>query len=54
MGSQVVVDVGEAVQLGLQVGEGGRGGLGGEPAFLSLVEAFDGEEAADYFCSIAG
>jgi hypothetical protein len=41
MGPSLVVDVGEGVQLGLQLGHGGGGWLGGEPALQSLVEAFD-------------
>ena len=41
VGSDLVVDVGEGVELGLQLGDGGGGWLGGEPAFLGLVEAFD-------------
>jgi hypothetical protein len=42
-----VVEVPEPVELGLEVGEGGCGGLGGEPAFQSLVEAFDLAGSAD-------
>jgi hypothetical protein len=37
----VVVKVAEAVKLGLEVGQGGGGGLSGQPAFLGLVESFD-------------
>jgi hypothetical protein len=40
VGSKLVVDALEAVELGLPLGEGG-GGLSGEPAFQGLVEAFD-------------
>lgn len=36
-----VVVVAEAVELDLQFVESARGGLGGEPAFQGLVEAFD-------------
>ena len=32
VGSGLVVDVGEGVELGLQLGDGGGGWLGGEPA----------------------
>ena len=35
MGPDLVVDAGEGVQLGLQLGDGGGRGLGGEPAFQS-------------------
>ena len=38
---EVVVDATEAVELGLQVGQGGRGGLSCQPALLGLVEALD-------------
>jgi hypothetical protein len=42
MGQDLVVDAGEGVQLGLQLGHGGGGGgLRGEPALQGLVEAFD-------------
>jgi hypothetical protein len=41
VGSKLVVDALEAVELGLPLGEGGGGGLSGEPAFQGLVEAFD-------------
>jgi hypothetical protein len=41
MGSDLVVDVCEGVQLGLQLGDGGGGWLGSEPALQSLVEALD-------------
>ena len=38
----VVVDGGEGVQEGLELGEGGwLGGLGGEPGLEGLPEAFD-------------
>jgi hypothetical protein len=33
--------VGEGVQLGLQLGHGGGGRAGGEPALQGLVEPFD-------------
>jgi hypothetical protein len=41
MGPDLVVDVCEGVELGLQLGDGGGGWLCGEPALQSLVEAFD-------------
>jgi hypothetical protein len=41
VGPGLVVDAGEGVQLGLQLGESGGGGLRGEPALQGLVEAFD-------------
>ena len=41
VGSKLVVDALEAVELGLQLDDGGGGGLGGEPALQGLVEAFD-------------
>ena len=41
VGPVLVVDALEAVELGLQLGEGGGGGLSGEPALQGLVEAFD-------------
>ena len=41
VGPEMVVEVAEPVELGLEVGEGGGGGLCGEPAFQGLVEAFD-------------
>ena len=40
-GSKLVVDALEAVELGLQVVQGGGGGLSGEPALQGLVETFD-------------
>ena len=36
-----VVDGGEGVEQGLQLGQGGWSWSGGEPAFEGLVEAFD-------------
>ena len=39
--SDVVVVIAEAVELGLQLGQGGGRGLFGEPAFEGLVEALD-------------
>ena len=36
-----VVVLGEGVQLGLQVGQGGGGGLAGQPFLQGGVEAFD-------------
>jgi hypothetical protein len=41
VGSKLVVDALEAVELGLQFGDGGGGWLSGEPALECLVEAFD-------------
>ena len=41
VGSKLVVDALEAVELGLQLDDGGGGGLGSEPALQGLVEAFD-------------
>ncbi len=41
MRPDLVVDAGEAVQLGLQFGHGGGGWLSGEPALQGLVEALD-------------
>jgi hypothetical protein len=41
MRPDLVVDAGEGVQLGLQLGHGGGGGLRGKPALQGLVEAFD-------------
>jgi hypothetical protein len=41
VGSKLVVDALEAVELGLQVGQSGGGGLSGEPALQGLVEALD-------------
>ena len=41
VGPAVVVFVGEGVELGLQLGDRGGGGLGLEPFFEGLVEAFD-------------
>jgi len=42
VGAVLVVVVGEGVELGLQGGEGGRGGgLAGEPVLQGLVQAFD-------------
>jgi len=38
VGPGLVVDVGEGVELGLQLGEGGGGWLGGEPAFQGLLD----------------
>ena len=35
----VVVVVGEGVQLGLQLGDGGRGGLPGEPVLQALMQS---------------
>ena len=55
MRPDVVVDVGEGVQLGLQFGDGGGGWLRGQPALLGLVEAFDlalglGMAGMAFFC----
>jgi hypothetical protein len=41
VGAAVVVLVDEGVELGLQLGDGGRAGLAGEPFVEGLVEAFD-------------
>ena len=41
VGSDLVVDASEGVELGLQLGHGGGGWLSGEPAFQGLLEAFD-------------
>lgn len=41
VGPVMVVDVAESVELGLELGQGGGGGLCGEPSFLCLVEPFD-------------
>ena len=41
VGSVVVVDASEFVELGLQRGDVGGWGLGAEPAFEGLLEAFD-------------
>jgi hypothetical protein len=41
VGSKLVIDALEAVELGLQLLQGGGGGLSGEPALQGLVEAFD-------------
>ncbi len=51
----LVVFGAEPVELGLQLGDGGRGGLFREPAFLGLVEAFDlslGLEGDSERCSV--
>jgi hypothetical protein len=41
VGSDLVVDAGEGVELALQLGYGGGGWLRGQPPFQGLVEAFD-------------
>jgi hypothetical protein len=41
VGSKLVADALEAVELGLQLGDGGGRWLGCEPALQGLVEAFD-------------
>jgi hypothetical protein len=41
VGAFGVVDVDEAIEEGLSVGEGGRSGAWGQPAFEGLMEALD-------------
>jgi hypothetical protein len=41
VGAVLVVVGDERIEQGLELVEGGRGGVGGEPAFEGLVEAFD-------------
>ncbi len=41
VGAVVVVGAGEFVELGLEVGDGGCGGLGFEPFFEGLLESLD-------------
>jgi hypothetical protein len=41
VGSCLIVDVGEGVELALQLGHDGGGWLGAQPPFQGFVEAFD-------------